>query len=140
MTSSPAAPAPPRLPIPPLQDTLDRFLARVEPLQDVRQNKKTRRAVESPENKELLAALHEKLKEYDSELAKEQPESSYIEKFWYDSYLEYDASVVLNVNPYFQLEDDPTIADTSATDSGPYGFSTVQVKRAAKLEIGRAHV
>ena len=133
MTSSPAAPAPPRLPIPPLQDTLDRFLARVEPLQDVRQNKKTRRAVESPENKELLAALHEKLKEYDSELAKEQPESSYIEKFWYDSYLEYDASVVLNVNPYFQLEDDPTIADTSATDSGPYGFSTVQVKRAAKL-------
>lgn len=125
--------SPPRLPIPALQDTLDRFLARVEPLQDARQNARTRKTVDSVENKELLAALHEKLIEYDTELAKEQPHSSYIEKFWYDSYLEYDASVVLNVNPYFQLQDDPTIADTSATDSGPYGFSTVQVKRAAKL-------
>ncbi|KAG0667777.1 carnitine O-acetyltransferase yat1 [Maudiozyma exigua] len=124
---------PPRLPIPPLKDTLDRFIKRLEPLQDEKQNSRMRKVVYSPENLDLLESLHEKLINYDKELAQEQPESSYIERFWYDSYLEYDASVVLNVNPFFQLQDDPTIVDTSATDSGPYGYSTVQVKRAAKL-------
>ncbi|SMN20262.1 similar to Saccharomyces cerevisiae YAR035W YAT1 Outer mitochondrial carnitine acetyltransferase [Maudiozyma saulgeensis] len=124
---------PPRLPIPPLKDTLERFIKRIEPLQDDKQNARTKKTVYSPENLELLESLHERLINYDKELAIEQPESSYIERFWYDSYLEYDASVVLNVNPFFQLQDDPTIVDTSATDSGPYGYSTVQVKRAAKL-------
>lgn len=124
---------PPRLPIPPLKDTLERYIKRLEPLQDDKQNSRMRKVVYSPENLELLESLHEKLIHYDKELAQEQPESSYIERFWYDSYLEYDASVVLNVNPFFQLQDDPTIVDTSATDSGPYGYNTVQVKRAAKL-------
>ena len=124
---------PPRLPIPPLKDTLERFIKRLEPLQDEKQNSRMKKVVYSPENLDLLESLHEKLIHYDKELAQEQPESSYIERFWYDSYLEYDASVVLNVNPFFQLQDDPTIVDTSATDSGPYGYNTVQVKRAAKL-------
>ena len=44
----------------------------------------------------------EKLKEY----AKTRP--SYIEEFWDDTYLVHNESVVLNLNPFFALEDDPT--------------------------------
>ena len=123
-----------RLPIPPLQDTLNRYLARVEPLQDERQNRRTRRTVLSAENLDALNTLHERLLEYDARLAESNPESSYIEQFWYDAYLLYDATVVLNVNPYFQLQDDPTIKDTPETAAqGPYGAHTVQVRRAARL-------
>lgn len=122
-----------RLPIPDLKDTLERYLARVEPLQDKRQNQKTRKCVLSDDNIDLLQTLHEKLVEYDSQLAVENPKSSYIEQFWYDAYLVYDASVVLNSNPFFQLQDDPTIKDTSETGIGPYKKFTSQVKRTAKL-------
>ncbi|CAI4037127.1 hypothetical protein SMKI_01G0850 [Saccharomyces mikatae IFO 1815] len=123
-----------RLPVPPLQDTLNRYLARVEPLQDERQNRRTRRTVLSAENLDALNTLHERLLEYDARLAANNPQSSYIEQFWYDAYLLYDASVVLNVNPYFQLQDDPTIKDTPETAAqGPYGAHTVQVRRAARL-------
>ncbi|CCK72532.1 carnitine O-acetyltransferase YAT1 KNAG_0K01690 [Huiozyma naganishii CBS 8797] len=122
-----------RLPVPALQDTLNRYLDRVEPLQDQRQNKRTRDAVFCPENMENLTVLHEKLLEYDKQLAVEQPKSSYIEQFWYDAYLLYDASVVLNVNPFFQLQDDPTLKDTALSEDGPYGIHTVQIKRTAKL-------
>ena len=46
--------------------------------------------------------MQEKLKAYASSKA------SYIEDFWFDSYLKYTDSVVLNLNPFFVLEDDPT--------------------------------
>jgi len=45
-----------------------------------------------------------KLQEYAAD------KSSYIEEFWDDSYLSYADSVVLNLNPFFVLEDDPTPA------------------------------
>ncbi|EJS44836.1 yat1p [Saccharomyces arboricola H-6] len=123
-----------RLPVPPLQDTLNRYLARVEPLQDERQNRRTRHTVLSAENLDALNTLHARLLDYDARLASTNPQSSYIEQFWYDAYLLYDASVVLNVNPYFQLQDDPTIKDTPETAAqGPYGAHTVQVRRAARL-------
>lgn len=47
-------------------------------------------------------ALQEKLKTYATD------KSSYIEEFWYDSYLHFTDPVVLNLNPFFLLEDDPT--------------------------------
>lgn len=59
--------------------------------------------------------LQEELKKYAS------TRSSFIEQFWYDSYLNYDSPVVLNLNPFFLLEDDST------------PFSTTQVQRAATL-------
>ncbi|CAL9734423.1 putative mitochondrial carnitine O-acetyltransferase [Monosporozyma servazzii] len=126
-----------RLPIPPLQDTLNRYIDCIEPLQDLKQNKRTRDVVFSPDNLENLQILHDKLVEYDTDLAKENPFSSYIEQFWYDSYLLYDASVVLSVNPFFQLQDDPTLKDTNSrpimSQNGPYGAYTVQIKRTSKL-------
>lgn len=126
----------PRLPVPPLEDTLNRYIDRIEPLQDLKQNKRTRHVVFSPDNLEKLKILHEKLVRYDNELAQENPYSSYIEQFWYDAYLLYDASVVLNVNPFFQLQDDPTLKDSfshSRSQNGPYGIYTIQIKRASKL-------
>ncbi|GAV51662.1 hypothetical protein ZYGR_0AF01330 [Zygosaccharomyces rouxii] len=119
----------PRLPIPPLRETLNRYLARIEPLQGDQQNRKTRECIFSDDNLETMHKLHQHLLEYDKQLAREKPQSSYIENFWYDAYLMYEASVVLNVNPYFLLEDDRTIKNVV----GCYGKYTCQVKRAAKL-------
>lgn len=135
VSSGTAAKMPPlkRLPVPDLQDTLNRYLERVEPLQDERQNMRTRQCILSEENLDLMQTLHAKLLEYDAQLAKDNAKSSYIEQFWYDAYLLYDASIVLNSNPYFQMQDDPTIKDTSETGIGPYGVYTGQVKRTAKL-------
>ncbi|CAG8617594.1 1266_t:CDS:2, partial [Acaulospora morrowiae] len=59
--------------------------------------------------------LQEKLKSYAND------KSSYIEEFWYDSYLNYTDPVVLNLNPFFVLEDDPTPARNN------------QIERAASL-------
>lgn len=123
-----------RLPIPPLEDTFDRLLQRIEPLQDDRQNSRSRNNILSAENLNAMRILQEKLVEYDNWLARESPESSYIEQFWYDSYLLYSQSVVLNVNPFFQLQDDPTINEhTYSKLSGPYNEHSLQIKRAAKL-------
>ncbi|KAF0444397.1 acyltransferase ChoActase/COT/CPT [Gigaspora margarita] len=59
--------------------------------------------------------LQEKLQSY----ATDKP--SYIEEFWYDSYLSYTDPVVLNFNPFFVLANDPTAARNN------------QVSRAASL-------
>lgn len=132
----PKQPVLPRLPVPPLEDTLNRYIDRIEPLQDSKQNKRTHDIVFSPDNLEKLKLLHEKLVQYEANLAQDNPYSSYIEQFWYDSYLLYDASVVLNVNPFFQLQDDPTLKDSlshSISENGPYGIHTIQIKRTSKL-------
>lgn len=129
---SPIAEQLPRLPIPPLKDTLTRYLARVRPLQDDKRHARTTNVVFGKENVELLSKLHEQLVAYDTELASDRPVSSYIEQFWYDSYLQYNESVVLNVNPYFQLQDDPTMRNV-ASAAPPFGEHTVQIKRTAKL-------
>ncbi|ODQ53229.1 acyltransferase ChoActase/COT/CPT [Saitoella complicata NRRL Y-17804] len=90
-----------KLPIPPLEETCQRYLSAVKPLLTARQFADTEGAVNEflhNEGPELQEALHE----YASQ------KSSYIEQFWYDSYLNYDNPVVLNLNPFFVLEDDPT--------------------------------
>lgn len=103
-----------KLPIPPLEETCQKYLEVLKPLQSVREHQNTEEAV-----KQFLATsgphLQEELKKYSS------TRSSYIEQFWYDSYLNYDSPVVLNLNPFFLLEDDST----------PY--ATNQVQRAATL-------
>lgn len=50
------------------------------------------------------AKLHKRLVQYASE------RDSYIEAFWDAAYLDTQESVVLNLNPFFVLEDDPTPA------------------------------
>ncbi|TGJ79484.1 hypothetical protein E0Z10_g9284 [Xylaria hypoxylon] len=106
----------PKLPIPDLDSSCRKYLAALKPLQGPREHSETRLAVE-----EFLKSdgpdLQEKLLKY--ALGK----SSFIEQFWYDSYLNFDNPVVLNLNPFFLLEDDPTPARNN------------QVTRAASLVV-----
>lgn len=106
----------PKLPVPDLEATLKRFLDSLAPLQSSREHEETKAAAKDfleNDGKEL----QERLKKYANR------KSSYIEQFWYDSYLNYDNPVVLNLNPFFLLEDDPTPARNN------------QVTRAASLVI-----
>lgn len=106
----------PKLPIAELEDTCRKYLEAVRPLQTRREHADTLAAV-----REFLKTdgpeLQERLKKYANN------KSSYIEQFWYDSYLNYDNPVVLNLNPFFLLEDDPTPARNN------------QVTRAASLVV-----
>ncbi|KAK5937978.1 carnitine O-acetyltransferase yat1 [Knufia obscura] len=106
----------PRLPIPDLESSMKRYLEALEPLQSSREQEESKAAT-----KDFVQGigkeLQEKLKLYSAD------KSSYIEQFWYDSYLNYDNPVVLNLNPFFLLEDDPTPARNN------------QVTRAASLII-----
>ncbi|AGO12564.1 AaceriAER224Wp [[Ashbya] aceris (nom. inval.)] len=119
-----------RLPIPPLADTMQRYLDRLEPLQEEHKFQKTVAAVRA--SQEQLARLDRRLRQYDSELAVVEPATTYIEQFWYDAYLQTDESVVVNINPYFQLADDPTMQNISR---GGLGEHSVQIKRASKLVV-----
>ncbi|KAL8972028.1 MAG: hypothetical protein Q9183_000767 [Haloplaca sp. 2 TL-2023] len=104
----------PKLPIPQLEDTCRRYQAVLAPLQNQREQQETATAVQDflkNEGPELQA----RLKKYAT------GKTSYIEQFWYDSFLNFDNSVVLNLNPFFLLEDDPTPARNN------------QVTRAASL-------
>ncbi|KAI6121053.1 carnitine acetyl transferase [Pisolithus croceorrhizus] len=91
----------PKLPIPPLEDTCKRYLKALRGLQDDREHAATTRAVqrflegEGPQ-------LQERLIEWAASRA------SYIEDFWYESYLLHRDPVVLSLNPFFVLENDPT--------------------------------
>jgi len=91
----------PKLPIPPLEETCNRYLRALEALQDEKDHELTKAAVQ-----EFLETdgpkLHEMLKEY------AQDKDSYIEEFWYESYLSHSDPVVLALNPFFVLENDPT--------------------------------
>ncbi|ETI24455.1 hypothetical protein G647_03824 [Cladophialophora carrionii CBS 160.54] len=106
----------PKLPIPDLESTMKKYLETLAPLQSPQEHNDTRAAAKDfieNEGKDL----QERLKKYAT------GRTSYIEQFWYDSYLNYDNPVVLNLNPFFLLEDDPTPARNN------------QVTRAASLVI-----
>lgn len=111
----------PHLPIPDLNDTCRNYLTVLRPLQTDHEFKNTESAVESFLQLGQGEFLDHQLREY-AELR-----NSYIEQFWYDSYLKYDSPVVLNLNPFFLLEDDPFTSELS--------HFTAQVKRASSLVL-----
>ncbi|WVO15695.1 hypothetical protein L204_103356 [Cryptococcus depauperatus] len=92
----------PKLPIPPLKDTCERYLKALEGLQEPKEHSKTievvREFVEDGEGEKW----QQKLIEYS------QDKASYIEEFWYESYLSHSDSVVLSLNPFFVLSSDVT--------------------------------
>lgn len=55
--------------------------------------------------------------------------SSYVEEFWNESYLKPDTSVVLNLNPYFVLEEgpDPKIAKNQLKRAASLCFASVKM-------------
>ncbi|KAK4031258.1 acyltransferase ChoActase/COT/CPT, partial [Parachaetomium inaequale] len=118
----------PKLPIPPLEVSCEKYLTALKPLQSAREHAETRHAVqaflrnEGPE-------LNEKLKKY------AEARTSYIEQFWYDSYLNFDNPVVLNLNPFFLLEDDPTPArNNQVTRAASLVVSALEFVRAVRKE------
>ncbi|KAK1968787.1 choline/Carnitine O-acyltransferase [Colletotrichum eremochloae] len=116
------------LPIPELEDTAQKYLKALKPLQSAREHAETKQAVQ-----EFLRhdgpLLQEKLKAY------AQDKTSYIEQFWYDSYLNFDNPVVLNLNPFFLLEDDPTPArNNQVTRAASLVVSALEFVRAVRKE------
>ncbi|EST07791.1 Acyltransferase ChoActase/COT/CPT [Kalmanozyma brasiliensis GHG001] len=91
----------PHLPIPTLEDTCQRYLSSLQPLQTPEQHATTQSVV-ADFLKTDGPIVQAQLQEYASTRA------SYIEEFWDESYLQASDSVVLNLNPFFILEDDPT--------------------------------
>ncbi|CAJ0545672.1 Ff.00g091450.m01.CDS01 [Fusarium sp. VM40] len=118
----------PKLPIPELEASCKRYLEALKPLQSAREHAETQHAVN-----EFLKSdgpeLQEKLKTY------AQGKTSYIEQFWYDSYLNFDNPVVLNLNPFFLLEDDPTPArNDQVTRAASLVASSLEFVRAVRKE------
>ncbi|GES59151.1 carnitine acetyl transferase [Aspergillus terreus] len=118
----------PKLPIPDLASTCKKYLEALSALQTPREQEETRAAVQ-----DFLKSdgpiLQEKLKNYASS------KTSYIEQFWYDSYLNYDSPVVLNLNPFFLLEDDPTPArNHQVTRAASLVVSALSFVRAVRRE------
>ncbi|RDB19388.1 putative mitochondrial carnitine O-acetyltransferase [Hypsizygus marmoreus] len=91
----------PKLPIPPLEDTCRRYVRALEALQDEREHALTKEAVE-----DFLKNDGPKIQQKLQEWAKTK--DSYIEDFWYESYLSHTDPVVLALNPFFVLENDPS--------------------------------
>ncbi|KAI4275353.1 MAG: hypothetical protein LQ337_003298 [Flavoplaca oasis] len=118
----------PKLPIPELEDTCRKFQAVLAPLQNQREQDETAAAVQDflkTDGPELQA----RLKRYAT------GKTSYIEQFWYDSYLNFDNSVVLNLNPFFLLEDDPTPArNNQVTRAASLVISALSFVRAVRKE------
>jgi Choline/Carnitine o-acyltransferase len=111
----------PRLPIPDLEETLIKFQATLDALQDESQREETRNVVQefSLTSGPVLQSL---LQRYEREGLQSGTIGSYVEEFWDESYLSPDSSVVLNLNPFFVLEGGPD--PKSAQD---------QLRRAASL-------
>ncbi|EGW34773.1 uncharacterized protein SPAPADRAFT_69177 [Spathaspora passalidarum NRRL Y-27907] len=110
-----------KLPIPDLNQTCTNYLKVLKPLQTEAEHQQTVEAVESFLKSGVGPYLDSELRAFAKNRA------SYIEQFWYDAYLNYDSPVVLNLNPFFLLEDDPFTNENSPFDP--------QVKRATSLTL-----
>jgi len=103
----------PRLPIPTLEETLERFPSTVSALlsstssnNDINDNKEMKECLNEV-HKFLTTdgpTLQKLLIEYDEKGKEEGNVGSFIEEFWTDAYLAPDSSVVMNLNPFFVLE------------------------------------
>lgn len=110
-----------KLPIPDLEETCTNYLSVLKPLQTEEEYARTQLAVKKFLEDGTGKYLDQELRKYS------EGRNSYIEQFWYDSYLNYDSPVVLNLNPFFLLEDDPFNNESMSVNP--------QVKRAASLTL-----
>lgn len=96
----------PRLPIPTLEETCDKFPKMVEALQSKEEQAATLELMEEFKKTDG-PKLQQMLIDYDKEGQETERFGSYVEEFWDDSWLAPDSSVVLNLNPFFILEKGP---------------------------------
>ncbi|EQC30009.1 hypothetical protein SDRG_12289 [Saprolegnia diclina VS20] len=94
-----------RLPVPKLEDTLNRYLLAVQPVVSPDEFKATQREVEAFRTG-LGPQLHDALVARD----KASPETSYINKWWFEMYVRDRQPVAINVNPQIKIKDDPNPA------------------------------
>lgn len=147
----------PKLPIPDLESTCQKYLEALKPLQSNRAQNDTAAAVQDflkGEGPELQARLKkyatgktsyieqfcEFLLDFNpSEIQTSSKRFSYLSNLignsGYDSYLNYDNPVVLNLNPFFLLEDDPTPArNNQVTRAASLVISALSFVRAVRKE------
>jgi len=91
-----------KLPIPSLDETLDTYLEKLSLLQSAEEHMRTKEVVKNFKEGEGKT-LQQLLIDYNDD----EGRSSYVEEFWSDAYLAPDDSVVLNLNPFFLLEQGP---------------------------------
>lgn len=126
----------PKLPIPELESSLQKYQDALVPLQTRREQSETAKVVheflqsEGPDLQARLKKYATGKTSYIEQFCKYQLRDSFrnvptllTSKLGYDSYLNFDNPVVLNLNPFFLLEDDPTPARNN------------QVTRAASLIV-----
>lgn len=123
----------PRLPIPELSVSLEKFKARLEALQNEAQQKETALVVDQfllGDGPKLQTAL----KEYEAAGFSSGQVGSYVEEFWNEAYLSPDDSVVLNVNPFFVLESgpDPKFAKDQNHRAASLCFASLKMASALK--------
>ena len=125
----------PRLPIPTLDETLSKLPKVLEALQTEQQQAQTLQTIQ-----EFLQGdgpqLQQALIDYQEEKIASGEIGSYVEEFWNDSYLSPDASVVLNLNPFFVLEDgpDPKIAKDQLRRAASLCFASTKLASLLKTE------
>jgi len=118
----------PKIPVPTLKDTLQRYLVAIEPLVSAEQLAKTKHVVADFESNPAWGPyLQEQLLQLDLLTT-----SSYIEGFWDSMYLEIRDPIVTNVNPGFILAPNPHPDQDPSKLASKLG-TTVQIARTAQL-------
>mmetsp|Transcript_11155 Transcript_11155/g.21350 ORF Transcript_11155/g.21350 Transcript_11155/m.21350 type:complete len:779 (+) Transcript_11155:313-2649(+) len=125
----------PRLPIPTLEETLDKFPVFLEAIQTPKEHEETKR-VTHEFKKGAGPKLQEALLEYEKEGYESGEFGSYVEEFWNEAYLSPDSSVVLNLNPFFVLEGgpDPKTASDQLRRAASLCFASVKLASMLKHE------
>jgi carnitine O-acetyltransferase len=126
----------PKIPVPQLKDTLQRYLVAVEPLITPQQMEKTRKVVaEFESNPAWGPYLQQQLLELDKLTT-----SSYVEGFWDSMYLEIRDPIVTNVNPAFILAPNPDAEQDPAKLASLLDCSIQLAKTATLLEASAKFV
>jgi carnitine O-acetyltransferase len=156
ITYAPQSDLPP-LPVPTLDETMEKFLKNVEAieadldpeerfateqvvrefLRDTRSTNGEKGDLEKNDDASVTGrVLQELLLEYDKNGRKSGSICSYVEEFWSDAYLAPEASVVLNLNPYFLLEEspDPKMAGNQINRAASLCFASVKMASQLRKE------
>ena len=125
----------PRLPIPSLEETLDKLPKALEALQTPEEQEETLKVVEEFRNGEG-PKLQQLLVDYEREGVASGRIGSYVEEAWNDSYLTPNDSVVLNLNPFFVLEKhpDPKVARDQIHRAASLSFASLKMASLLKKE------
>jgi carnitine O-acetyltransferase len=126
----------PRLPIPTLEETLEKFPYVLQALQTPKEQEETKAIVENFQHGDG-PILQKLLVEYEEKGRIDNTIGSYVESFWDDSYLAPDQSVVLNLNPYFVLEEgpDPKTAKNQIRRAAALSLASIKLASLLKHQV-----